>query len=146
MTAIPLRRPEPPTNHDDNATDLPGTPLARFAKRLDSISVAASRALCRIPAGRSERERELYLGAWQRAELLARMSRPAADTAAALAVVMAAGPNLGRRSAGNPGDRRVALLVLGVARALAAREELGERDFLILTTEWRRVMGPNSLR
>ena len=132
-------------NHDNDGPGS-GTPLVRFAERLDSISVAASRALCRIPAGRSEREREIYLGAWQRAELLARISRLSADTAATLAAVIAAGPNLGRRSAGDPGDRRVPLLALGVARALALREELGERDFLTLTTEWRRVMGPNSLR
>jgi hypothetical protein len=59
---------------------------------------------------------------------------------------MAAGPELGRRSANDPGDRRVSLLALGVARALLLRDVLGERDFLTLTTEWRRITGPNSLR
>ena len=132
-------------NHDDGAGTT-GTPLSRFAERLGSANTATLRSLCRIPAARSPREREVYLGAWQRAELLGRSFRPSPIQASALARVMAAGPELGRRSANDPGDRRVSLLALGVARALLLREVLGERDFLTLTTEWRRITGPNSLR
>jgi hypothetical protein len=147
MTTIPPRRSAPSSGVSDNhGADAPGTPLTRFAEHLDSIGTAAARSLCRIPAARSEREREAYLGSWQRAELLAQNTRLAPGAAATLAAVIDAGQELGRHSANNPGDRRVALLALGVARALALREELGERDFLTLTTEWRRVMGPNSLR
>jgi hypothetical protein len=133
-------------NPDGNGAGPTGTPLSRFAERLGSANTATLRSLCRIPATRNPREREVYLGAWQRAEMLMRSFRPTPVQASALAMVMAAGPELGRRSANDPGDRRVSLLALGVARALLLREVLGERDFLTLTTEWRRITGPNSLR
>jgi hypothetical protein len=120
--------------------------LVRFAARLAEIEPSAAAAITAVPTDRNEHERAAYIGAWQRVEAAGARTRTHFSDAAAISAVMAAGPELGRLGSNDQTDRRPGLLALGVARALALREVISEHDFLTLTTEWRRIMGPNSLR
>jgi len=133
-------------NDAGRAAPVEHGPLARFAARLADLEPVQAAAIASVPTERDEHERAAYVGAWQRAEVAGMRTRISFADAAAISAVMAAGPELGRQGANDQTDRRPGLLALGVARALAMREVIGERDFLALTTEWRRIMGPNSLR
>ena len=120
--------------------------LERFVNHLEDLPNEKLRALAEIPAGRSAEERRHYLAAWQRAINLYSACRLNAAEAACISKVEAAQEILATLSSDDPTDPRAGLLALGVARALLLRPDLGEKDFIILTGEWRRIFGNNSLR
>ena len=130
-----------------NAANLaPNTPLARFAHKLEGLDERTLLILSDIPENRSAHERAEYLAAWQRAKRTYDKYRLSGPEAAAMSAVNDAGPTIAERACGDAADRRVPLLAIGVARALLLRPLIGEAAFLALTTEWRRVVGANSLR
>jgi hypothetical protein len=120
--------------------------LERFVAHLEDLPGEKLRLLAEIPVGRSAEERRYYLAAWQRAINLYGSYRLNPAEAACMARVEAAQEILGNLSVDDPTDPRAGLLALGVARALLLRPGLGEKDFIILTGEWRRIFGNNSLR
>ena len=132
------KRPAPPTTVNPT--------LERFVTHLEDLPSEKLQALAEIPAERTAEERRYYLAAWQRAINLYTAYRLNAAEAVCMSKVEAAQEILGSLASDDPTDPRAGLLALGVARALLLRTDLGEKDFIILTGEWRRIFGNNSLR
>jgi len=141
-----------PGENAKNITKRPALPttvnptLERFVAHLEDLPSQKLCILAEIPAGRSDEERRHYLAAWQRAINLYTFYRLNTAEAACMSKVEAAQEILGNLVSDDPTDPRAGLLALGVARALLLRADLGEKDFIILTGEWRRIFGNNSLR